>query len=38
MTRLMTEKELEAFEARGDMVAVVLAGVDHVQVNKEAER
>ena len=34
MTRLMTEKELEAFEATRDIEAEILQGIDDMLANK----
>ena len=38
MTRLMTEKELEAFEATRDIEAEILQGIDDMLANNAAKR
>lgn len=38
MTRLMTEKELEAFEATRDIEAEILQGIDDMLANNSAKR
>ena len=38
MTRLMTEKELEAFEATRDIEAEILLGIDDMLANNAAKR
>ena len=38
MTRLMTEKELEAFEATIDIEAEILQGIDDMLANNAAKR
>ena len=38
MTRLMTEKELEAFEANRDIEAEILQGIDDMLANNAAKR
>ena len=38
MTRLMTEKELEAFEATRDIEAKILQGIDGMLANNAAKR
>ncbi|MCL6244348.1 MULTISPECIES: helix-turn-helix domain-containing protein [Acinetobacter] len=38
MTRLMTEKELEAFEATRDIEAEILQGIDDMFANNAAKR
>ncbi|MDB6382736.1 transcriptional regulator, partial [Acinetobacter baumannii] len=38
MTRLMTEKELQAFEATRDIEAEILQGIDDMLANNAAKR